>query len=188
VRLVHPRIVRHDHVVDIAEAEIAVDIVTPDQHWQSTWYPPAEVPSGTAHGSTGVCLVDGEVVLVTEDGRRWQLPGGRPENDETWADTLDREVYEEACATVLHRRLLGYSRGVCLRGPETGLVLVRALWRADVRLEDWSPECEMTQRRLVPQHDVWDTLSIPTGYEPVYRRILFEAIGDRPTANPPARP
>ncbi|MET8354861.1 hypothetical protein [Micromonospora sp. NPDC005206] len=79
---------------------------------------------------------------------------------------------------MLDRRLLGFSRGVCLRGPEAGIVLVRALWRADVRLEDWSPDYEMTQRRLVPQRAVWDTLSIPTGYEPIYRRILFEAIGE----------
>lgn len=60
--------------MNIAEAGTAVDIVTPDQHWQ--------------------------------------LPGGRPKTGEDWADTLDREVQEEACATVLHRRLLGFSRGV----------------------------------------------------------------------------
>jgi ADP-ribose pyrophosphatase YjhB (NUDIX family) len=167
-------------VVNIAEAGTAVDIVTADQHWQSTWYPAADVPSGTAHGSAGVCLADGQIVLVTEDGRRWQLPGGRPDDGEAWADTLDREVREEACATVLARRLLGFSRGVCLRGPEAGLVLVRALWRADVRLEDWSAEYEMTARRLVPQRAVWDALSIPAGYEPIYRRILVEAVGDRP--------
>ena len=166
--------------MNIAQAGTAVDIVTLDQHWQSTWCPPTDVPSGTAHGSAGVCLADGKIVLVTDDGQHWQLPGGRPEDGEDWADTLDREVQEEACATVLRRRLLGFSRGVCLRGPEAGLVLVRALWRADVRLDDWSPEYEMTQRRLVPQHDLWNTLTIPAGYEPIYRRILIEAVGDKP--------
>ncbi|MEV6598428.1 NUDIX domain-containing protein [Actinoplanes sp. NPDC051346] len=84
--------------MNIAEAGTAVDIVTPDQHWQSTWHSPTDVPAGTAHGSAGVCLTDGQVVLVTDDGRHWQLPGGRPEDGEDWADTLDREVQEEACA------------------------------------------------------------------------------------------
>jgi ADP-ribose pyrophosphatase YjhB (NUDIX family) len=161
--------------VDIAQPGLAVDIVTPDQHWQSTWYPPAEVPAGTPHGSTGVCVVDGWVVLVSDNGRQWQLPGGRPEPGEDWAATLKREVGEEACATVLEHRLLGFSRGVCLRGPESGLVLVRALWRADVHLENWAPEHEMVQRRTVPPTRVWNTLAVPVGYEPIYRRILHDA-------------
>jgi ADP-ribose pyrophosphatase YjhB (NUDIX family) len=66
--------------------------------------------------------------MVSGDGDRWGLPGGRPEPGEDWADTLRREVREEACATVTGCRLLGFSRGVCVRGSEAGLVLVRALF------------------------------------------------------------
>lgn len=115
------------------------------------------------------------MILVSGDGKYWQFPGGRPEAGEDWSDTLAREVSEEACATVLGCRLLGFSRGVCMRGPEQGLVLVRALWRADVRLDAWTPEHEMVERRLVPPESVWDALSVPTGWEPIYRRILIEA-------------
>jgi ADP-ribose pyrophosphatase YjhB (NUDIX family) len=161
--------------VDIAETGLVVDIRANDQHWQSTWYPPAEPPAGTPHGSTGVCVVEDHVVLVTDGGGVWQLPGGRPEPGEDWADTLSREVDEEACAAVLACRLLGFSRGECLRGPQAGLVLVRALWRAEVRLDAWAPKHEMVERRLVPPAQVWDTLTIPSGYEPVLRRILLEA-------------
>lgn len=168
------RVIDHQ-AVDIAEPGLPVEIITTDHHWQATWYAPTETPPGTPHGSAGVCLVDDQVVMVTEDGRRWQLPGGRPEPSEDWAATLRREVSEEACATVVGCRLLGFSRGVCLRGPEAGLVLVRALWLADVRLNPWMPEYEMVHRILVPVEQVWDTLFIPEGYEPIYRRIFAEA-------------
>jgi ADP-ribose pyrophosphatase YjhB (NUDIX family) len=95
------------------------------------------------------------VVLVSSDGERWTLPGGRPESHERWADTLQREVREEACAVVTSSRLLGYTRGVCVRGPEQGLVLVRSHWRAEVVLHPWEPRFEMTHRLLVPAGDAF---------------------------------
>ncbi|MFF0155375.1 NUDIX hydrolase [Micromonospora sp. NPDC005203] len=153
----------------------AVDVITAADHWQSSWYPPSNLPAGTPRGSTGVCVVDGQVILVSDDGTHWQFPGGRPEAGEDWFDTLAREGSEEACATVLDSRLLGFSRGVCRRAPEQGLVLVRALWRADVRLDAWAPEHEMVERRLVPSGNVWDLVTVPAGWEPIYRRILIEA-------------
>ncbi|MEU8288986.1 NUDIX domain-containing protein [Micromonospora sp. NPDC048905] len=165
----------------------AVDIITAADHWQSSWYPPSNPPAGTPHGSTGVCVVAGQVILVSDDGKHWQFPGGRPEADEDWSGTLAREVSEEACATVLGCRLLGFSRGVCRRGSEQGLVLVRALWRAEVRLDAWMPEHEMVERRLVPPEGVWDAVTIPTGWEPIFRRILVEAdipVGQSPRGGP----
>ncbi|MEV7988653.1 NUDIX domain-containing protein [Micromonospora sp. NPDC085948] len=165
----------------------AVDIITAADHWQSSWYPPSNLPAGTPHGSAGICVVAGQVILVSDDGRHWQFPGGRPEVGEDWSVTLAREVREEACATVHDSRLLGFSRGVCRRGPEQGLVLVRALWRAEVRLDAWTPEHEMVERRLVPPEGVWDALTIPTGWEPIFRRILVEAdipVGQSPRGGP----
>jgi ADP-ribose pyrophosphatase YjhB (NUDIX family) len=114
-------------------------------------------------------------VLVSGDGDRWGLPGGRPEPGEGWADTLRREVREEACATVTSCRLLGFSRGVCVRGLEAGLVLVRALWRAEVRPDPWLPRFEIVGRRLVPVAEAFDSLWIEAGFGPLYRRIFLEA-------------
>ena len=96
-------------------------------------------------------------VLVARDGEEFRfrdrdqdLPGGRPEGDENWRATLEREVLEEACARVDEATLLGFSTGAVVRGPEEGLVLVRALWRAGVSLGEWEPRYETSHRLLVP--------------------------------------
>jgi 8-oxo-dGTP pyrophosphatase MutT (NUDIX family) len=73
-----------------------------------TWHGPDAVPAGQRHGSAGICTVDGNIVLITSDGARWDLPAGRPEGAETWEETLRREMLEEACARVIEGRLLGF--------------------------------------------------------------------------------
>jgi hypothetical protein len=98
---------------------------------------------------------------------RWRplgLPGGRPEPGEDWGDILRREVREESCATVTGCRLLGFSRGVCARGPQAGLVLVRALWWAEVRPRRWRPRFEIVGRRLVPIAEAFDSIWIEAGF------------------------
>jgi ADP-ribose pyrophosphatase YjhB (NUDIX family) len=122
----------------------------------------------------GPCRRDA-VVQVSGDGDRWGLPGGRPEPGQDWADTLRREVCEEACATVNESRLLGFSRGVCVRGSQAGVVLVRALWRAEVRPDPWQPRFEIVKRRLVPVAEAFDSMWIEPGFGPMYRRVFLEA-------------
>lgn len=58
--------------------------------------------------------------MVTSDGESWGLPGGRPEGDEDWRVTLDREVFEEACVRVEDAKLLGFSRGRVHKRPRRG--------------------------------------------------------------------
>jgi ADP-ribose pyrophosphatase YjhB (NUDIX family) len=120
------------------------------QRWSVSWCGADAEPDGKPHGSAAICLTErGQAVLVSEDGVVWDLPGGRPEVDEDWRATLDREVREEACAEVTDATLLGFSRGECVGGSEVGTVLVRSLWRASVRLLPWDPQHEMVERRLM---------------------------------------
>ena len=72
-------------------------------------------------------------------------------------------------------RLLGFSRGVCVQGPEAGLELVRALWRAEVRPDPWQPRFEIVGRRLVPVAEAIDSIWIEPGFGPLYRRVFLEA-------------
>jgi hypothetical protein len=148
------------------------------QEWLVSWHPPAVPPAGKRHGADGICFTaNGLIVLVTEDGERWVTPGGRPESSEDWRETLDREVLEEACAQVKAAILLGYARGVCLRGEEAGLVLVRSWWRAEVSLQEWNPQYEIKDRRLVSLEEFREHVNtIQQDERPVHLRIFHEAL------------
>lgn len=148
-----------------------------DQRWLVSWHPQTlPPPSGTAHGSEALCVTsDGQVVLVSQDGESWSMPGGRPERDEDWRATLDREVLEEACASVDAAMLLGFTRSVCTSGPEQGLILVRSHWRATVSLLEWDPSHEMTHRTLVAPVDALQRITL-YGPRPIYQRLFEEAL------------
>jgi ADP-ribose pyrophosphatase YjhB (NUDIX family) len=133
-----------------------------------------------------VCRSADRVVLVSSDGQRWGLPGGRPERQERWVDTLRREVAEEACAVVGYARLLGFTRDLCVRGPQEGLILVRSIWLAEVRLERWAPRFEITHRRLVPADQA---LTLVTAAEPRHRPDPSPDLrGSRNLVRGPGRP
>jgi ADP-ribose pyrophosphatase YjhB (NUDIX family) len=144
--------------------------------WLTAWHAPIEAPEGTPHGANAFCVAaDGNVVLISNDGVRWGWPGGRPEGDESWEQTLRREILEEACAIVKDARILGFCRGACVTGPEKGRVLVRSVWRAEVELLPWKPRFEIAHRRLVAVDQLLSHLWIEEGFEPIYHRALVEA-------------
>jgi 8-oxo-dGTP pyrophosphatase MutT (NUDIX family) len=146
------------------------------QRWAVSWHPPACVPAGRPHGANALCVTgDDRVVLISPDGRRWGWPGGRPEEGEDREQTLRREVLEEACAEVVQAQLLGFTRSACLHGPEQGLVLIRSLWRAEVRLLGWNPEPGIPYRRVVPAAELRRHLWTEEGLQPIYLRALLEA-------------
>jgi ADP-ribose pyrophosphatase YjhB (NUDIX family) len=144
--------------------------------WLTAWHSPIAIPVGKVHGANGLCVTaDRGVVLISNDGERWGWPGGRPEGDESWEQTLRREIWEETCAIVGDARLLGFCRGVCLTGPEEGLVLVRSIWRAEVEVRPWEPQFEIAHRRAVPANELLSHLWMEDGMEAIFHRALTEA-------------
>ena len=151
-----------------------IEFTDRSQRWLASWHPPADPPIRKRHGSTGICQIPtGEIVLISQDGQTWDFPGGRPEGEESWEETLKREMMEEACARVTTARLLGFSVGKCIEGHEQGLVLVRAVWHAQVELLDWIAEFETTHRKTAPpSQSIPET---PAIYHPMWRRAFADA-------------
>lgn len=160
-------------------ADVRGTVVSGGQRWHVAWYPltPAASPPGTPHGAEGNCVTaTGEIVLVSRGGRGWAFPAGRPEAGESWLDTLRREILEEACATTRAARLLGFTQGTCVDGPECGLVLVRSVWRADVDVLDWNPLHEIRYRRVIDQDGLSNLLNPdPNPFARFHRRAIREA-------------
>jgi uncharacterized membrane protein YdjX (TVP38/TMEM64 family)/ADP-ribose pyrophosphatase YjhB (NUDIX family) len=144
--------------------------------WRNTWHPAGSAPEGKPHGSTGLCITpEGQVVLINQRGARWEWPGGRPEGDETIEETLRREMLEEICCRVTSARLLGFSRGACVSGHETGLVLVRSIWLAEVEVLPWDANFEVAERGFFAPAELRSTFWMDEGWEPIFYRALVEA-------------
>ena len=171
-----------DQYTTIARNQEEFGFHSEGQDWIASWHPSTlPPPEGQGHGSAAICITsENNIILVSSDGQHWDLPGGRPEGNEDWRMTMKREVLEEACATVEEASLLGFSKGVCVKGPEEGLVLIRSLWRANVSIQDWKPQYEIGFRLLVPSEKALEKLlsteSFPDGLKPIYRRWFYEAL------------
>ena len=61
---------------------------------------------------SGVCFDDtGRILLLRqlhEPGKQWNIPGGHPEEGETWEEVLKREVYEETTVVIGACAMIGY--------------------------------------------------------------------------------
>ena len=81
---------------------------------------------------------------------------------------------EEACVEVREAKLLGFSRGECIRGHEKGLVLVRSIWLAKVELNEWAPEHETLARKLVQPERILSEFESDV-FLPLHHRALIAA-------------
>ena len=143
--------------------------------WQLSWHAANSPPDGVNAGASAVCITaPSQTVIVSEDGQTWDVPGGRPEGDETLIETLRRELLQEACATLLDAQLLGYGRGECLSGSEAGLILRRSFWLARVQLNAWQPEFEIRYRREIALGDL--LRDVRQDYAGLYREMLLGKI------------
>jgi len=75
--------------------------------WIETLVPPFDAPIMQV---SGVCLNENGDILVVKKKDKWSLPGGHPENEETPAQTLQREIMEEAGIRIDEFKLLGAIR------------------------------------------------------------------------------
>lgn len=119
---------------------------------QLTWQPQLRLTSSLRVTQvSGACVTSaGKLLLVSEDGSSWTLPGGRPEAGESPEDTLRREVFEEACGLVTRCRYLGAQR---VDDPSLDVPYFQLRFWARVDLQTFRPHHEMRHRTCVEISD-----------------------------------
>jgi 8-oxo-dGTP pyrophosphatase MutT (NUDIX family) len=139
--------------------------------WSLTWFPPDSMPEGKMNGSAGVCFTgEGKICLIKIKGvNYWEFPGGRPEQGETFLDTLKREVLEEACSEIQNQKLIGFLR---TRQVE-GTVVVRAFYQSKIKVLDWNPIHEIEERifclpEAIPKY-------VSNNFKPIILKALIES-------------
>jgi ADP-ribose pyrophosphatase YjhB (NUDIX family) len=130
--------------------------------WRDTSFSP---PCLSGNQASGICFTeDNMVVLVSNDGQTWSLPGGHTESGESTEDTLVREVNEEACAMVTNLAYLGAQEVRDLADNTGSTIHYQALFWARVRLGEFEPKYETKARRLVLPSEINDSLyQTPSG-------------------------
>ena len=136
------------------------------------WWPPVD----RITQAYGLCFTgDGLVALVRLPGYGWTLPGGTVEPGEHPADTLVREVREEACARVVRSRYLASQHVWDPEGPDGRTWHYQARFWARVELLPWAPDHETVERCLVPAAAVLQTLFWQDKL--IIGRLLEQAVG-----------
>jgi ADP-ribose pyrophosphatase YjhB (NUDIX family) len=119
------------------------------------WWPPVE----RVTQAYGLCFTgEGLVLLVRLPGSGWTLPGGSVERGEHPADTLVREVREEACAEVVRSQYLASQHVWDPEAPDGRRSHYQSRFWARVELSPWAPRHETVERCLVAPAAVPETL------------------------------
>lgn len=119
----------------------------------SKWMPaPFIPPKELTIQASGVCFTENDNIVLVNDGKNWLLPGGAPEGKESMAETLIREVREEACSQVLDYEYIGSIRNEHLTPVTHGgpPVFYKARFWVRVKLEAFDPRFEIKKRKVIP--------------------------------------
>jgi 8-oxo-dGTP diphosphatase len=104
--------------------------------------------------ATVLCARGDRVLLVSKDGSRWALPGGRPGKSETLAEAASRELLEE---TTLLPRGLGFLFQVI------GATTVHHVFKANIgRTATPKPSKEISQCQWFAQAELGKIVISPT--------------------------
>lgn len=110
---------------------------------------------------------DGRDLMVSGNGGRWRVGWYPPPDPPPGTPHGAADVCVSDDQVVL----------ISTDGQRWGLpVLVRSMWRAEVRLERWAPRFEIRYRRLLPANEaLLSVLVAEPSLGPIYRRVFVEA-------------
>ena len=143
---------------------IVEKVTVSHEEYVVTWLPPPfRPPRELTVQASGICFTDDrKIVLVSNDGQGWVLPGGHPEPNETLEEAFIREVQEEACATVIDCSHIGCQRVQIRDAAGTMKFHYLARFWAKVVLLDFDPKFEIQERKLISQSEFIPTLGWQT--------------------------
>jgi 8-oxo-dGTP pyrophosphatase MutT (NUDIX family) len=108
---------------------------------------------------SAICFTEHrKIVLVSGEGQRWDMPGGRPEHAESLEDALAREVWEQACARVVRSQYIGCERVEDPNYPDGPRTYYQARFWARVEVYPFKAQFETTERRLIDTDSFLATL------------------------------
>lgn len=120
------------------------------------WLPaPYWPPQALVTQVSGVCTTDeGQIVLVRGSRGQLALPGGHPEPGEEPLDTFRRELWEEACATLVQWAYLGAQKISDSGAPQEVSEYYQLRYWARVELHPFVARFETQGRELTAPHNV----------------------------------
>jgi len=99
---------------------------------------------------SGYVFNDKNQILIVKNGKTWTIPGGHPENNEKYLETLTRELMEEACVTLKDEKYLGAVEVV-----ENGETYYQVRYTAKVKdILPFKQEWEISERLFVDLKDL----------------------------------
>ena len=128
----------------------------------STWLPrPFMPPKDLTIQASGVCFIEGGSIILVNDGKNWQLPGGAPEEDELLSETLIREIREEACLKIIDYEYIGCIKSERLTpvSEHEMPVFYKARFWVRAEKETFDPKFEIIERTEVHPNQLISMLS-----------------------------
>ncbi len=117
---------------------------------------------------SAVCFTpDDQIVMISSDGKTWNIPGGHPENDESLDDALKREILEESCCEVIKHSLMGWQH---VRDLQDDSVHYQMRYSCRVRVQPFTQKYEIAHRKLVSPNQFLQTLEY--GHSPIAKVLL----------------
>ena len=136
-----------------------------------TWIGPSDVLADRVYGFA--FTPEGTMLLVSDAGGEYWLPGGGVEAGETAAAALARELREEAAASLTACEKLGTQ----LAENEKGEQSYQAFYWCRITLaEKFLPQFEISERKLVEPHTFLDELFWGR-HDPKAEMLLERALG-----------
>jgi ADP-ribose pyrophosphatase YjhB (NUDIX family) len=103
----------------------------------------------------GVCFTkQGKICIIKNPRNHWSLPGGKPKKNETFEETLKREVGEEADIEIKNIKPLGYQKIYHKEENKTEYQLRYVAIISKINPQTIDPaENKITERKLIKPED-----------------------------------